>query len=51
MVRTIVRPRLSDLLVNKIRDYIVEKRLNPGDRLPTEQEMADQFVRQPAGPS
>ena len=43
MAIPIVRQRLSDLLVGKIHDLIVEKQLNPGDRLPTEQEMAEQF--------
>lgn len=43
MAIPIVRQRLSDVLVGKIHDYIVEKQLNPGDRLPTEQEMAEQF--------
>jgi len=43
MAIPIVRQRLSDVLVGKIHDLIVEKQLNPGDRLPTEQEMAALF--------
>jgi GntR family transcriptional regulator, transcriptional repressor for pyruvate dehydrogenase complex len=43
MVRPILRQRLSEVLVGKIHDLIVQERLNPGDRLPTEQEMAKQF--------
>jgi DNA-binding FadR family transcriptional regulator len=43
MAIPIVRQRLSDVLVGKIHDLIVEKQLNPGDRLPTEQEMAELF--------
>src|SRR5579872_7006075 len=39
----IVRQRLSDVLVGRIHDQIVQKRLKPGDRLPTEQEMAKEF--------
>jgi DNA-binding FadR family transcriptional regulator len=43
MAIPIVRQRLSDVLVGKIHELIVEKQLNPGDRLPTEQDMAEQF--------
>lgn len=43
MALPIVRQRLSDILVGKINDHIAEKQLGPGDRLPTEQEMAEQF--------
>jgi GntR family transcriptional regulator, transcriptional repressor for pyruvate dehydrogenase complex len=43
MAIPIVRQRLSDVLVSKIHGLIVDRGLNPGDRLPTEQEMAVQF--------
>jgi DNA-binding FadR family transcriptional regulator len=43
MAIPIVRQRLSDVLVGKIHGLIVERGLNPGDRLPTEQDMAEQF--------
>lgn len=39
----IERQRLSDVLVSRIHDHIVQKQLNPGDRLPTEQELAKQY--------
>jgi len=39
----IVRQRLSDVIVGKIHDHIVRERLKPGDRLPTEQELANRF--------
>ncbi len=41
--RPIVRQRLSDILVGKIHEHIVREKLDSGDRLPTEQEMARQF--------
>ena len=41
--RPIVRQRLSDVLVGKIHELIVREKLGPGDRLPTEQELANQF--------
>lgn len=34
--------RLSDLVVNRIRCHILDNRLQPGDRLPTEHEFAQQ---------
>ena len=37
------RKRLSDLVANRIREYIIYHDLKPGDRLPTELEMAQQF--------
>ena len=37
------RRRLSDVVANRIRDYVVQNRLQPGDRLPTELELAQQF--------
>lgn len=37
------RKRLSDIVANRIRDYIITNQLQPGDRLPTELEMAQQF--------
>ncbi|MGD0897048.1 MAG: FCD domain-containing protein [Thermoguttaceae bacterium] len=37
------RETLSDLVVAKIKDYILDHALGEGDRLPTEQQMADMF--------
>lgn len=37
------RRRLSDLIAHRIREYILENKLGPGDRLPTEIELARQF--------
>jgi GntR family transcriptional repressor for pyruvate dehydrogenase complex len=43
MTLQISRQRISDVLIGEIHDLIVKKQLSPGDRLPTEQEMADLF--------
>lgn len=43
MALRIERQRLSDVLVSKIHEHIVQKQLSPGDRLPTEQELALQY--------
>ena len=37
------RETLSDLVVAKIKDYILDHTLGEGDRLPTEQQMAEMF--------
>lgn len=37
------RRNLSDQVASQIRDYIVGNRLGPGDRLPTEHQLADKF--------
>ena len=39
----IVRVTTSTLVAEKIKDLIIEQELRPGDRLPTEQELADRF--------
>jgi GntR family transcriptional regulator, transcriptional repressor for pyruvate dehydrogenase complex len=36
-------PRLSDKVAGLLRASIVDRRLQPGDRLPTERELGDQF--------
>jgi GntR family transcriptional regulator, transcriptional repressor for pyruvate dehydrogenase complex len=38
-----MKKRLSDIVITKVQDYIVDNSLKVGDRLPTEQEMADLF--------
>jgi DNA-binding FadR family transcriptional regulator len=43
MVEYTERRRLSDLVANRIREYVIQKDLRPGDRLPTELEFAQQF--------
>lgn len=37
------RRRLSDIVASRIREFIIENNLEPGDRLPTELELAKQF--------
>jgi DNA-binding FadR family transcriptional regulator len=37
------KKNLSELVASKIKDYILEKTLSTGDRLPTEQEFAELF--------
>ena len=39
----VARKILSEQIVEKIKDYILEHGLGPGDRLPTEQEFAELF--------
>jgi DNA-binding FadR family transcriptional regulator len=43
MLDGIRRPNLSEVVAERIRQYIIDGRLEPGDRLPTEQELADRF--------
>jgi DNA-binding FadR family transcriptional regulator len=39
----IVRRKLSEIVASRIKDYILEHELGEGDRLPTEQRMAEMF--------
>jgi len=43
MPETIERRKLSDVVADRIKQYIIDHNLRPGDRLPTEQELADRF--------
>lgn len=43
MDQSIRKPRLSDILVTRIQEQILEYDLKPGDRLATEQELAKKF--------
>ncbi|MCA9425773.1 MAG: FadR family transcriptional regulator [Candidatus Omnitrophica bacterium] len=43
MLDAVERQNLSDLVAAKIREYIVAEGLKAGDRLPTEQALADRF--------
>ncbi len=43
MLATIERQRVSDVIAGKIKQYISQNELKPGDRLPTEHDLADRF--------
>ncbi|GDY14866.1 hypothetical protein LBMAG53_37440 [Planctomycetota bacterium] len=39
----IASQRLGDMVADRIKDYIIERKLSEGDRLPTEQQFAEMF--------
>lgn len=43
MSQTLERRNLSDQVAERIKEYIIENELKPGDRLPTEHELAERF--------
>jgi DNA-binding FadR family transcriptional regulator len=43
MVEAIARFKLRDVVLSRLRSYIVDGSLKPGDRLPTEAELATRF--------
>lgn len=43
MPETIERRNLSEVVAERIKEFIIDHKLKPGDRLPTEQELADRF--------
>lgn len=43
MIETIERSKLRDVVLSRLRNYIVDASLKPGDRLPTETELATRF--------
>jgi DNA-binding FadR family transcriptional regulator len=43
MIEAIERSKLRDVVLNRLRKYIVDASLKPGDRLPTETELASRF--------
>lgn len=43
MPETIARKNLGEVVAERIKQYIIDHKLKPGDRLPTEQEFADRF--------
>ncbi|MFO1019875.1 MAG: GntR family transcriptional regulator [Planctomycetales bacterium] len=43
MLETIERAKLRDVVADRLRAYITEEMLRPGDRLPTETELAARF--------
>jgi len=42
-MQTISRPKMRDQVSEQIKQYIVEHKLAPGDRLPTERQLAETF--------
>ena len=42
-MQTLRRPKVRDQVANQIQQYIVERKLGPGDRLPTETRLAETF--------
>lgn len=42
-MKTLRRPKVRDQATEQIQQYIVTKRLSPGDRLPTETQLAETF--------
>lgn len=43
MPETLERRNLSETVAERIKQYIIDHHLKPGDRLPTEQELCDRF--------
>ena len=43
MPETLQRQNLSETVAERIKQYIIDNGLKPGDRLPTEQELCDRF--------
>lgn len=43
MLNTVARPKLRDVVAGRLKSYIVEENLKPGDRLPTETDLAKRF--------
>src|SRR5262245_44742637 len=43
MLETVLRPKIRDVMATRLKAYIIERGLKPGDRLPTETELAAQF--------
>lgn len=43
MTDTLERRNLSETVAERIKQYIIDNQLKPGDRLPTEQELCDRF--------
>jgi GntR family transcriptional repressor for pyruvate dehydrogenase complex len=43
MMQTITRPKLREQVSEQIKQYIIERKLMPGDRLPTENQLAETF--------
>lgn len=43
MLQTLPRQKIRDVVIDRIKNYIVDEQLVPGDRLPTETALADRF--------
>ncbi len=43
MLGTVPRPKIRDVVAERLKSYIVSENLSPGDRLPTETELAESF--------
>ncbi len=43
MLEAVSRPKIRDVVAERLSDYISSRGLKPGDRLPTEQALADSF--------
>lgn len=43
MIEAIARPKLRDVVLSRLRDFIIQGALKPGDRLPTETDLAALF--------
>src|SRR3954451_13161820 len=43
MLETVGRPKIRDVVAEHLKTYITEGTLKPGDRLPTETELATKF--------
>ena len=43
MLETALRPKIRDVVALRIKAFIARKKLKPGDRLPTETALAEQF--------
>jgi len=42
-MQTISRPKMRDQVTQQIKQYIIQRKLMPGDRLPTENQLAETF--------
>ena len=43
MLETVERSKIRDVVASQLKSYIVDENLKPGDRLPTETELATRF--------
>ncbi len=43
MLGTVPRPKIRDVVAERLKSYIISEDLSPGDRLPTETELATSF--------
>ena len=43
VLKTIERAKLRDVVTTQLKSFIVDEKLMPGDRLPTESELAERF--------